>query len=82
MNMLLKNISYENYTGAKELFFVLSNIIDDEKLCTALQVHIIALSKKIDLDSFYEKEVDLNTINEDKNMAILSQILILIKKNI
>ena len=48
------------------MLFVLSNIIDDEKLCTALQVHIIALSKKIDLDSFYEKEVDLDTVDEDE----------------
>lgn len=58
--------SYENYKGAKELIFVLSNIVDDEILCSALQVHIIALSKEIDLDSFYESEVDLNASTEDE----------------
>jgi hypothetical protein len=58
--------SYENYKGAKELIFVLSNIVEDEILCTALQVHIIALSKEIDLDSFYEKEVDLNASSEEE----------------
>lgn len=62
----IEKYSYGNYDGAKELIFVLSNIIDDEKLFSALQVHIVALSKKVDLDSFYEKEVDLDTVNEDE----------------
>ena len=58
--------SYENFDGAKELIFVLSNITEDEILCNALQIHIIALSKKIDLDSFYEKEVDLESSSEEE----------------
>ncbi len=58
--------SYENFKGAKELIFVLSNIVEDETLCKALQVHIIALSNAIDLDSFYGKEVDLNITDEDE----------------
>jgi len=58
--------SYENYDGAKELIFVLSNIVEDELLCNSLQVHIIALSKGTDLDSFYEKNVDLNASVEDE----------------
>ena len=58
--------SYENYKGSKELIFVLSNILEDEVLCDALKVHIIALSKNIDLDSFYEKEVDLSIEDEDE----------------
>ena len=58
--------SYENLDGAKELIFVLSNIIDDELLCDALKVHIVALSNKIDLDTFYGTEVDLNSSSDDE----------------
>ena len=58
--------SYENFDGAKELLFVLSNILEDETLCNALQIHIIALSKNLDLNSFYDKEVDLSTTNEEE----------------
>lgn len=58
--------SYENIEGAKELLFVLSNIIDDETLCDALKVHIIALSNERDLDTFYGTEVNLNSSNDDE----------------
>lgn len=58
--------SYENFDGAKELIFVLSNIVDDEVLCQALQAHIIALSNKKDLDSFYDNEVNLDSSTEDE----------------
>ena len=59
--------SYDNFDGAKDLLFVLSNIINDEFLADCLQVHIIALTKKTSLDDFYDKEVDLNTCqNEEK----------------
>lgn len=58
--------SYENYSGAKELIFVLSNIVEDKELCDALEVHIIALSKNNSLDSFYENEVDLNASTDDE----------------
>lgn len=58
--------SYENFEGAKELIFVLSNIVDDSFLCEVLKAHIIALSNKKDLDSFYESEVNLNTSIDDE----------------
>jgi len=58
--------SYENIKGAKELIFVLSNIIEDKTLCNALKSHLIALSKNIDLDSFYKNEVDLNNSSSDE----------------
>lgn len=54
--------SYNDLKGAKELFFVLSNILDDEFLCDALGVHLIACSKEYDLDSFYEEKVNLNNV--------------------
>ncbi|WP_044417088.1 hypothetical protein [Halarcobacter anaerophilus] len=58
--------SYENIQGAKELIFVLSNIIEDQTLCNALKSHLIALSKNLDLDTFYQKEVDLSSSNSDE----------------
>jgi len=58
--------SYGNFDGAKELLFVLSNIITDELLVQSLQAHIIAISKEQDLDSFHDKEVDLNAVNSDE----------------
>ena len=53
--------SYEDVEGAKELFFVLSNIVDDDKLCDALNVHSIACSKNYSLDQFYDSMVDTTT---------------------
>lgn len=52
--------SCDDYDGAKELFFVLSNIVDDQKLTDALNVHSIACSKNYNLDTFYENMVDTN----------------------
>ncbi len=53
--------SYDNFDGAKELVFVLANIIDDEILEQALNVLLVVLAKKISLDDFYETEVNLDT---------------------
>ncbi len=58
--------SYDNFDGAKDLLFVLSNIIEDEILVDSLQVHIIALANKTKLDDFYENEVDLNSCNSEE----------------
>lgn len=57
--------SYENLQGAKELLFVLLNIINDDKLQNAIRILVIALSNKVDLDTFYEKEVDQTFLNEE-----------------
>jgi len=58
--------SYENFDGARELIFVLSNILDDQLLEDALKAHIIALAVNINLDSFYEDDVNLESTNEDE----------------
>ena len=58
--------SYENFDGARELIFVLSNILEDELLEDALKAHIIALSVNTNLDSFYEDDVNLESTNEDE----------------
>ena len=54
--------SYNDVKGAKELFFVLSNIINDEFLCEALNVHLIACSKEFDLDKFYDEKVNTTAV--------------------
>lgn len=50
--------SMENYDGAKELFFILTQIVEDENLVEALNIHLIACSNNIDMDTFYEKQVN------------------------
>lgn len=49
--------SVSNYDGAKELFFILTQIIEDKKLKDAMQVHLIATTNKKDMDTFYEDDV-------------------------
>ncbi len=49
--------SYGNFKGAKELLFVLSNIVEDELLSEAINVKLLACDKEIDLNSFYDSTV-------------------------
>lgn len=58
--------SYDNLDGAKDLLFVLSNILEDETLKNSLQVHIIALAKRLTLDEFYEKQVNDNACSSEE----------------
>ena len=58
--------SHDNFDGAKELIFVLSNIIKDETLEKALNVLIVFLSSKIQLDDFYDTRVDLEADVDDE----------------
>ena len=58
--------SYDNFDGAKELIFVLANIIEDETLEKALNILIVFLSSKIDLDTFYDTRVNLDIDVEDE----------------
>lgn len=66
--------SYDNFDGAKEIMFVLSNIVDDELLEQSLNVLVIVLSNKMNLDEFYEKKVDLdvNDIKEEHGYFIVN----------
>ena len=50
--------SLENYDGARELFFILTQIVEDENLVEALNIHLIACAKNIDMDTFYESQVN------------------------
>lgn len=58
--------SLNNFDGAKELFFVLLNIIDDEALSNSLKVHLIASYKESTLEEFYEELVDLDAVPTDE----------------
>ena len=50
--------SMNNAKGAKELFFILTQICEDELLVEALNVHLIACSQDSDMDHFYEENVE------------------------
>ena len=58
--------SYDNFDGAKELIFVLANIIEDTILEEALNVLIIVLSQKKELDTFYDAHVNFELENEEE----------------
>ncbi|OUR72709.1 hypothetical protein A9Q76_03295 [Arcobacter sp. 31_11_sub10_T18] len=58
--------SYESYDGAKELLFILTQIVDDEKLMLALNMHLVMCSKQINLDDFYDKYVDNDASNDNE----------------
>ena len=58
--------SYDNFDGAKDLIFVLANIIKDEVLEKALNILIIFLASEIQLDDFYDTKVDLEVELEDE----------------
>ncbi len=58
--------SYENFVGAKELVFVIANIIEDEKLEKALNVLLVTLSQNVQLDDFYDSKVNLEIATEDE----------------
>ena len=58
--------SHDNIKGTKELLFVLSGIVDDERLSDAFDTHIIACSKNMSLDEFYDKKVDVASEIEDE----------------
>ncbi|MGB5868341.1 MAG: hypothetical protein WBG69_10765 [Arcobacteraceae bacterium] len=49
--------SMNNFKGARELFFILSQICEDELLVESLNVHLIACATDSDMDSFYDEYV-------------------------
>ena len=59
--------SGDNYDGAKELFFILSQIVDDEKFVDAINIHLLACASSKDMDTFYDKDVEhQNEVDEEK----------------
>ncbi len=58
--------SLENYDGAKELFFILTQIIDDQKLIDAFNLHLVNCAKNIDMDKFFDTLVLENKDDMDE----------------
>jgi hypothetical protein len=55
-----------NIEGAKELLFVLQNIIEDDRLKDSIAVHIVACAKNMTLDDFYDNKVCENSSLDDE----------------
>ena len=55
-----------NFEGAKQLLFILSQIIDDKKLSSSIKVHLLAVAKELDMDEFYEKQVSVTQMEDDE----------------
>ncbi len=59
--------SMGNFKGAKELFFILTQICEDEFLVEALNIHLIACAKQSDMDQYYDENVaEEQTYTEEK----------------
>ncbi len=58
--------SQDNFAGAKDLLFVLANIIEDDVLKEALDILIIVLSSNTQLDEFYDSKVNLEALVNDE----------------
>ena len=61
--------SNEQFDAAKELFFVLCYIGEDEILEKSLNVHLLALASSMSLDDFYEKKVDSSSVSSEEKYA-------------
>jgi hypothetical protein len=49
--------SYGDTKGAQELFFILSNIVEDKLIADGCSVMMLACSKNEDMEQFYAKRV-------------------------
>lgn len=58
--------SRDDHKGAKELFFVLSQIIEDEKLLKAVNIKLLACHDTDDMENFYENKISHQETVEDE----------------
>src|SRR5574344_1594198 len=56
----------EHFAGAKELLFVIANIIEDDTLKNSIDCMIVFLNKELNFDEFYDGFVDIEAINDDE----------------
>jgi len=61
--------SRDDTKGAKELFFVLSQIIEDEKLLRAVNIKLLACNNNEDMEDFYENKLSHQEKVEDELYA-------------
>jgi hypothetical protein len=58
--------SRDDHKGAKELFFVLAQIIEDEKLLQAVNIKLIACNEGVDMEEFYDTQIEHKQNIEDE----------------
>jgi len=58
--------SNKNFEGAKQLFFILTQIIEDKKLSSSIKVHLLAVTKQLDMDEFYEQQVSKTQMDDSE----------------
>lgn len=54
--------SYNDFKGAKEFFYLLTQFIEDEKLINALKVHLVATALEKNLEEFYDTCVNTDSM--------------------
>jgi len=54
-----------DFKGAKELFLILSLVVDDEEFKKAMLLHTAAAASSIDLNTFLQKFVDHSKLDEN-----------------
>jgi hypothetical protein len=61
--------SYGDFNGAKELFFILTNIVDDSLLEDACAIKMLACANNEDMEAFYDTKVAHQEQAKDENYA-------------
>ena len=56
----------ENYDGAKELFFIIANIVEDEKLINSFKIHMLHCADGVSLDIFYDDKIIIEDTDDEK----------------
>jgi len=62
----VEKYSYKDFEGAMKLFFILSELVEDEKLAKSMAIHLIACDNKTDMDKFYTTMVSSNQMDQDE----------------
>jgi len=58
--------SRDDFKGAKELFFVLTQIVEDELLLNAITIKMLACDIQEDMDKFYDEKIEHQQIARDE----------------
>ena len=59
--------SIGDFKGAKELFFILTQIVENEKFVDAINIHLLACVNLKEIDKFYDEDIEhKNEVDEEK----------------
>jgi hypothetical protein len=58
--------SIGKFDKAKQIFFILSQIIEDKKIKDSIKVHLIKTINVVDIDIFYDKDISVNQMDDDE----------------